>query len=196
MVPGKRAESIMHIVYLVPDAIRPDRDKTGRQKNPRRGTNSMSSNKSYGDDDRTSRNTTSPNLDVHCASTASSPSDDDNLRSFCESTAPNTAAVQQKDLILATLSQIESICAEFLDDPRLSPTSNNGRVVGTLTDLIANTAVIAHRTSVSLTSGHQSWLLARLQRSITSPRSLCMRSCFEANGCSRHRLRKYIEADR
>jgi hypothetical protein len=101
-------------------------------------------------DDRTSRNTTSPNLDAQCASTASSPSEEDfNLRSYCESSAPSAAAVQQKDLIVKTLSQIESICSDFLDDPKLSPDGGEEQLTA-LTDMITRTSLIATRTPVSL----------------------------------------------
>lgn len=100
-------------------------------------------------DDQASQNAVSPNLDAQCASTASSPSDEDfNLRSYCESTAPSAAAVQQKDLIITTLSQIESICSEFLDDPKVQ--QDEGEQLTSPMDMITRTGVIAKRTQVRI----------------------------------------------
>jgi hypothetical protein len=142
---------------MEPDAIRPDRDKTGRQKNPRRNTTSMCSSKTYGDVDIEDR--TSP---IPCASTASSPSDEDfTLRSYCESTAPSATAVHQKNLIVNTLSEIETICTAFLDDPKTLPIDANEQVRD-LTDMITRTTLICQRTPVIqrflvITFHHYSW---------------------------------------
>ena len=39
--------------------------------------------------------------------------------SACESSSPSALARQQKELIIGTLSQIDTICAQLVDDPRL-----------------------------------------------------------------------------
>ncbi|KAI6175345.1 BMA-NHR-3, isoform a [Aphelenchoides bicaudatus] len=122
-------------------AIRPDRDKTGRQKNPRRSGHSISSTRSINDADMDER--ASPR-----ASSASSPSDEDfALRSCCESTAPSNAAREQKELIVGTLAQIERMCMKFVDDPKLEPNADVSET-RPLSDVIGQTLLIGRRTEM------------------------------------------------
>jgi hypothetical protein len=117
-------------------------DKTGRQKNPRRSGNSISSSRSINDVDMDER--ASPR-----ASSASSPSDEDfALRSCCESTAPSNAAREQKELIVGTLAQIERICMEFVDDPKMEQVVDMSEM-RTLADVIGQTSLVGRRTEVS-----------------------------------------------
>lgn len=82
------------------------------------------------------------------ASSASSPSDEDcTLRSCCESTAPSNAAREQKNMIVGTLAQIERICMEFVDDPKVEPVVNMNEMHA-LSDIIGQTSLIGCRTEV------------------------------------------------
>ncbi|CAD5226407.1 unnamed protein product [Bursaphelenchus xylophilus] len=122
-------------VGMEPDAIRPDRDKTGRQKNPRKSTTSMSSSKSFHDIEE--------DQDRKSPDSTSSGSIDDNLRSHCETMAPSSVALAQRDLVLGTLLQIENICAEITDDPKLqsSPQGFNE-----LHDIVLRPSLLGERT--------------------------------------------------
>jgi hypothetical protein len=95
----------------------------------------------------------SPNLgDDQCGSSASSDASAEfNMRSCCESTAPLSVAAQQKNMIIETLSEIEKICTNLVDDPKLSSDScDDGSLDNAaLIDAIVRTSLIARRTPVS-----------------------------------------------
>ncbi|KAI6221936.1 CBR-NHR-88 protein [Aphelenchoides fujianensis] len=121
------------------DAIRPDRDKTGRQKNPRRTHNSMSGNGHEGSEDDEPKDAARPADFIHapiprlqrvdgaqrCSSTSSasegaSPPNQQpefHVPSFAETQAPSGRAVEQKEMIVATLRQIEKISSDLFRGP-------------------------------------------------------------------------------
>uniref|UniRef100_A0AC34QS69 Uncharacterized protein n=1 Tax=Panagrolaimus sp. JU765 TaxID=591449 RepID=A0AC34QS69_9BILA len=104
-------------VGMEPDAIRPDRDKTGRQKNPRRSHNSFSLSEPQS---RTVSNaglmTDLPNIDHDDRSSTSSTSGNGNDYNLPK---PNDQEIErqtvERDLVLTTLKEIERICSSLKD---------------------------------------------------------------------------------
>uniref|UniRef100_A0A915E6T0 Nuclear receptor domain-containing protein n=1 Tax=Ditylenchus dipsaci TaxID=166011 RepID=A0A915E6T0_9BILA len=100
-------------VGMEPDAIRPDRDKTGRQKNPRRistlSTNSQENEKN----DLLPNFKSDPDAMDIATSQAQVPDTSQDLRS--EDSADSSASTTEKDLILQTLLEIEKICNQLKD---------------------------------------------------------------------------------
>ncbi|CAD5219388.1 unnamed protein product [Bursaphelenchus okinawaensis] len=126
-------------VGMEPDAIRPDRDKTGRQKNPRKSTTSISSCKSSHDIEEDRKSPVS-------SSSSHTGSVDDNLQSHCETMAPSSAALSQRDLILGTLLQIEKICAEITDDPKLQSSPQG---INELHDIVLRPSLLGERSPLN-----------------------------------------------
>uniref|UniRef100_A0A914DWL0 Uncharacterized protein n=1 Tax=Acrobeloides nanus TaxID=290746 RepID=A0A914DWL0_9BILA len=128
-------------VGMEPDAIRPDRDKTGRQKNPRRSTSQASQNTNEGNrlySCSELSNVKSEDVENRSPSTNSSITEKD-LRSTCESTAMHA----EKDMVINTLCEIERICAE-LRDPTMQQTCSEDVI--DMHEVIAKTFLIAPRT--------------------------------------------------
>ncbi|KAI6180907.1 BMA-NHR-3, isoform a [Aphelenchoides besseyi] len=116
------------------DAIRPDRDKTGRQRNPRRvSAPPIKSPADGSEDDTPTPNNTAPIPHLHrsqmneqrCNSSASSnvsdqqsPAEEFGLQSFSESNAPTGKAAEQKEMIISTLRQVEVISEELFKTPQ------------------------------------------------------------------------------
>jgi hypothetical protein len=125
-------------------AIRPDRDKTGRQKNPRRSTSQASQNTNEGNrlySCSELSNVKSEDVENRSPSSNSSITEKD-LRSTCESTAMHA----EKDMVINTLCEIERICAE-LRDPTMQQTCSEDVI--DMHEVIAKTFLIAPRTPVS-----------------------------------------------
>uniref|UniRef100_A0A1I8EA47 NR LBD domain-containing protein n=2 Tax=Wuchereria bancrofti TaxID=6293 RepID=A0A1I8EA47_WUCBA len=100
-------------VGMEPDAIRPDRDKTGRQKNPRRGGSENSTTKM-------SSNSLSGELPCVTSEKDSAVSDDVRTctRSFCMNSTsghPKCPVPVGDESVLATLCEIEHICNQLRD---------------------------------------------------------------------------------
>lgn len=131
-------------VGMEPDAIRPDRDKTGRQKNPRRSHNSLSISEPQS---RTVSNaglhSELPNIDRDDRSSASTSSAnviDIVLPKPVDPEMERQAA--ERDLVLTTLREIEKICSSLRDvDSKISKVDCND-----LCDVISNPALVAAHT--------------------------------------------------
>ena len=132
---------------MEPDAIRPDRDKTGRQKNPRRSHNSLSLSEPQS---RTVSNaglhSELPNIDRDDRSSASTSSANAIDIILPKPVDPEVERqVVERDLVLTTLKEIEKICSSLRDvDSKIAKVD-----CGDLCDVISNPALVAAHTPVS-----------------------------------------------
>ncbi|KAE9413128.1 hypothetical protein Angca_003781 [Angiostrongylus cantonensis] len=107
-------------VGMEPDAIRPDRDKTGRQKNPRRnGTNLINS---FDPVVMKKFSGTSMISDLPCVNKRDDSDENPTSPSSCAESAP-AVDIQPCpfDEILTTLHEIEQICLQLRDVAPVSP---------------------------------------------------------------------------
>jgi nuclear factor 4 len=142
-------------VGMEPDAIRPDRDKTGRQKNPRRSHgNSLSEPQSrtvsnagmqsdllqlpnIDRDDRSSVSTSNGSADMILLPKTSSACEEQQLLLEAEQ-----RSAEQRDLVLHTLCEIERICSSLQDiNPNMAQSSCSD-----LSDVIYNPALVSAHT--------------------------------------------------
>jgi nuclear factor 4 len=142
-------------VGMEPDAIRPDRDKTGRQKNPRRSHgNSLSEPQSrtvsnagmqsdllqlpnIDRDDRSSVSTSNGSADMIILPKTSSTCEEQQILLEAEQ-----RSAEQRDLVLHTLCEIERICSSLQDiNPNMGQSSCSD-----LSDVIYNPALVSAHT--------------------------------------------------
>uniref|UniRef100_A0AC34GA34 Nuclear receptor domain-containing protein n=1 Tax=Panagrolaimus sp. ES5 TaxID=591445 RepID=A0AC34GA34_9BILA len=149
-------------VGMEPDAIRPDRDKTGRQKNPRRSHgNSLSEPQSrtvsnagmqselqlpnIDRDDRSSVSTSNGSADMNLSKSSIDHEAEraaEQQRDIVLHTLSERAAEQQRDIVLHTLCEIERICSSLQDiNPHLTNSSCSN-----LSDVIYNPALVSAHT--------------------------------------------------
>uniref|UniRef100_A0A7E4VYB6 Nuclear receptor domain-containing protein n=1 Tax=Panagrellus redivivus TaxID=6233 RepID=A0A7E4VYB6_PANRE len=139
-------------VGMEPDAIRPDRDKTGRQKNPRRSHNSASASESQS---RTVSNAglqselQLPNIDRDdCSSVATSAGSAEKL---CDPDVERSLA--ERDLILTTLREIERICNSLRDSDSGCQPSCSG--LSDLSEVFLNPVLVASHTPLDYSASRE-----------------------------------------
>ncbi|CAD6187472.1 unnamed protein product [Caenorhabditis auriculariae] len=133
-------------VGMEPDAIRPDRDKTGRQKNPRRNGHSMSSNSSY--DSNGKKSSVSSMLgDLPCVK----PKDDSDDSGYSQSPRSGSSASPMDmrpsivdESVLTTLCEIEKIILQLRDVGVVSPLSSPS-----LIEAVSRPSLLASRTPLN-----------------------------------------------
>jgi nuclear factor 4 len=136
-------------VGMEPDAIRPDRDKTGRQKNPRRSHgNSLSEpqSRTVSNAGMQSELLQLPNIDRDDRSSVSTSNGSADMilpKSSIDHEAER-AAEQQRDIVLHTLCEIERICSSLQDiNPHLLGQQSS---CSSLSDVIYNPALVSAHT--------------------------------------------------
>ncbi|VDM95914.1 unnamed protein product [Thelazia callipaeda] len=125
------------LVGMEPDAIRPDRDKTGRQKNPRRGTCESTTNKSTN-----SVSGELPSVGPEKDSTMSNAgrNSSQSIRQSGTTSGVQFSIPVGDESVLATLCEIEHICNQLRD---AHPVASKGSI--TLLDAVLRPSLIASR---------------------------------------------------
>jgi len=136
---------------MEPEAIRPDRDKTGRQKNPRRST--LGQQQSPGGAGGEETQVADP-MDIK-APVLQLPFVSHDLGSACEDPPSSQEMVNaERDMVIETLMEIERICCQLRDNPSQSPVPDSSMIIDAkrvdLSQILLHPSLIARRTEVSL----------------------------------------------
>lgn len=136
----RRFDFVQKMVNII-SAIRPDRDKTGRQKNPRRG----------GENGTTKISANSLSGELPCVTSEKDNTVNDDVRIRTRSFFVNTTSGHPKcsipvgdESVLATLCEIEHICNQLRD---AHPVITKASI--TLIDAVLRPSLIVSRSPVS-----------------------------------------------